>query len=104
MRNLPILFSLALFGSALLSFSVQPILGKMLLPMVGGAPAGWIVALAFFQLSLLAGYGVARLIGEFFREPDAHLGLLLAGATMGQLLSLPMVLVGAWLIWRARRV
>ena len=53
--------------------------------------------------ALLAGYGVARLIGEFFREPDAHLGLLLAGATMGQLLSLPMVLVGAWLIWRSRR-
>jgi len=53
--------------------------------------------------ALLAGYGVARLIGEFFREPDAYLGLLLAGATMGQLLSLPMVLVGAWLIWRSRR-
>jgi phosphatidylglycerol---prolipoprotein diacylglyceryl transferase len=53
--------------------------------------------------ALLAGYGVARLVGEFFREPDAHLGFLLAGATMGQLLSLPMVLVGAWLIWRARR-
>ena len=53
--------------------------------------------------ALLAGYGVARLIGEFFREPDAHLGFLLAGATMGQLLSLPMVLVGAFLIWRARR-
>jgi len=52
---------------------------------------------------LLAGYGVARLIGEFFREPDAHLGFLLAGATMGQMLSLPMVLVGGWLIWRARR-
>ena len=53
--------------------------------------------------ALLAGYGVARLIGEIFREPDANLGLLLAGATMGQLLSLPMVLVGAWLIWRSRR-
>lgn len=53
--------------------------------------------------ALLAGYGVARLSGEFFREPDAHLGLLVAGATMGQLLSLPMVLAGAWLIWRSRR-
>jgi len=53
--------------------------------------------------ALLAGYGVARLIGEFFREPDAHLGFLLAGVTMGQMLSLPMVLVGGWLIWRARR-
>lgn len=75
MRHLPVLFSLSLFGSALLSFSVQPILGKMLLPMVGGAPAGWIVALAFFQLSLLAGYGVSYFLGRF--SPWVHaLGLL----------------------------
>ena len=53
--------------------------------------------------ALIAGYGVARLIGEFFREPDAHLGYLLGGVTMGQLLSLPMVAVGAWLILRGRR-
>lgn len=50
----------------------------------------------------LAGYGVARIIGEFFRQPDAHLGFLFAGATMGQLLSLPMVAIGAWLILRAK--
>jgi phosphatidylglycerol---prolipoprotein diacylglyceryl transferase len=50
----------------------------------------------------LAGYGVARIIGEVFRQPDEHLGFLVAGITMGQLLSLPMVLVGAWLILRAR--
>ena len=43
----------------------------------------------------LVGYGVARIIGELFRQPDAFLGFLFAGATMGQLLSLPMVLVGA---------
>jgi phosphatidylglycerol:prolipoprotein diacylglycerol transferase len=52
----------------------------------------------------LAGYGLARFIGEIFRQPDAHLGFLFAGATMGQLLSLPMVAVGAWLVlrgWRA---
>ncbi len=54
--------------------------------------------------AFLAGYGVARIIGEFFRQPDAHLGFLWAGATMGQLLSFPMVLVGAWLIWRAKPV
>ena len=50
----------------------------------------------------LAGYGVARIIGEMFREPDAVLGFLLGGLTMGQLLSAPMVLLGLWLIWRAR--
>lgn len=54
--------------------------------------------------ALIAGYGVARLIGEFFREPDAHLGYLLGGITMGQLLSLPMVVIGAWLILRSRPV
>ena len=53
--------------------------------------------------ALIAGYGVARLIGEFFREPDAHLGYLPGGVTMGQLLSLPMVAIGAWLILRSRR-
>lgn len=52
--------------------------------------------------TFLAGYGVARGIGELFRQPDAHLGFLLAGATMGQLLSVPMVLVGVWLIQRGR--
>ena len=50
----------------------------------------------------LCGYGVARITGEFFREPDAFLGFLAFGATMGQLLSLPMVAVGLWLILRVR--
>lgn len=53
------LFSLALFTSAALMFSVQPMIGKMLLPIVGGTPAGWIVAMAFFQMALLAGYTLA---------------------------------------------
>ena len=48
----------------------------------------------------LAGYGLARITGEFFREPDAFLGFLFAGVTMGQLLSIPMVLAGIWLIRR----
>lgn len=49
----------------------------------------------------LVGYGLSRITVEFFREPDAHLGYLSGGATMGQLLSLPMVLVGLLLIWQA---
>jgi phosphatidylglycerol:prolipoprotein diacylglycerol transferase len=56
----------------------------------------------FVAGAFLAGYGVARFIGEFFRQPDAFLGFLFAGATMGQLLSLPMILVGGWLMLRAR--
>ncbi|MBK1661587.1 prolipoprotein diacylglyceryl transferase [Paracraurococcus ruber] len=52
--------------------------------------------------AFLAGYGLARVVGEVFREPDAFLGFLFAGATMGQLLSVPMILVGLWLMARAR--
>ncbi|MFO0985819.1 MAG: prolipoprotein diacylglyceryl transferase [Alphaproteobacteria bacterium] len=50
-----------------------------------------------------AGYGVARIVGEFFREPDAHLGYLLGPITMGMVLSLPLVIVGVFFIWRARK-
>jgi phosphatidylglycerol:prolipoprotein diacylglycerol transferase len=50
----------------------------------------------------LIGYGVFRIIGEFFREPDNFLGYLWAGATMGQLLSIPMILVGLVLVAAAR--
>lgn len=56
----------------------------------------------FLTGAFLAGYGVARSIGEIFRQPDAHLGFLFAGATMGQLLSLPMILAGVYLMTRAR--
>ena len=50
----------------------------------------------------LCGYAVARIIGEYFREPDAFLGFLSFGTTMGQILSIPMLLAGLWLIARAR--
>ena len=51
-----------------------------------------------------AGYGIARILGELWREPDAHLGYLHGGwLTMGMLLSLPLLAFGAWLIVRALR-
>jgi phosphatidylglycerol:prolipoprotein diacylglycerol transferase len=50
----------------------------------------------------LCGYAVARVIGEYFREPDAFLGFLAFGATMGQILSIPMFLVGLWMVIQAR--
>lgn len=46
----------------------------------------------------LAGYGSARFYVEFYREPDAHLGVLSAGMSMGQWLSLPMIIAGIALI------
>ncbi|MDM7950411.1 prolipoprotein diacylglyceryl transferase [Hydrogenophaga sp.] len=45
------------------------------------------------------GYGVLRFIAEFFREPDAYLGLLSLGMSMGQWLCVPMIVGGAGLWW-----
>ena len=88
------------------------LLGAVLLWLVwrrGALKTPGLVAGTFF-----AGYGCARFVVEFVRQPDAQfisdtnpLGLALHtmgyGLTMGQLLSLPMILTGAILIWRARR-
>ncbi len=70
----------------------------------------WIVRTRFRGLDrpgeiggwFLAGYGVARFTVEFMRQPDAHLGLLWFDLSMGQLLSIPLILFGAYQIWRAR--
>ena len=74
----------------------------------------WLVMLAFSRREsirarfgcltgiFLVGYGLARTTCEFFRQPDIYLGYLLGGATMGQLLCLPMLAAGTWLIVRAR--
>jgi phosphatidylglycerol:prolipoprotein diacylglycerol transferase len=48
-------------------------------------------------------YGLARAFCEFFREPDPQLGFLWGGLTMGMLLSLPMILGGALIIWLVLR-
>jgi phosphatidylglycerol:prolipoprotein diacylglycerol transferase len=53
--------------------------------------------------AFLLGYGIFRSIAELFREPDMHIGFLAFGTTMGQWLSLPMILFGAFLIFRAKR-
>jgi phosphatidylglycerol:prolipoprotein diacylglycerol transferase len=55
-------------------------------------PAGNVAGL------FLLGYGTARFIIEFFREPDAHLGLLSMGMSMGQWLCVPMIAAGLGLI------
>jgi phosphatidylglycerol:prolipoprotein diacylglycerol transferase len=56
----------------------------------------------FVAGAFLTGYGVARIVSEFFRQPDIQLGFLVGGATMGQLLSIPVLLAGLYFIWRAR--
>jgi phosphatidylglycerol:prolipoprotein diacylglycerol transferase len=60
-------------------------------------PTGQVSAL------FLIGYGMLRFIAEFGREPDAFLGLLAFGLSMGQWLCLPMIAAGAWLFARSTR-
>ncbi len=57
----------------------------------------WLVCGTFF-----VGYGLFRVFAELFREPDIQIGYLAGGLTMGMILSIPMILVGIWLIMRAR--
>jgi len=53
--------------------------------------------------AFLVGYGVFRFVAEYFREPDAFLGLLALNMSMGQWLCVPMVVAGVWLMrWSAR--
>ena len=49
------------------------------------------------------GYGVARFVCEFFREPDTQLGFFWGALTMGMLLSLPLILAGIAFLWAANR-
>ena len=59
------LFTLTTFLSALLLFAVQPMFAKMVLPVLGGSPSVWAVAMLFFQAALLAGYCYAHLLLRF---------------------------------------
>src|SRR3954467_8051851 len=59
-RLILVVYTLSIFVSALLLFSVQPLFTKMVLPRLGGSPAVWSVAMVFFQSLLLAGYAYAH--------------------------------------------
>jgi hypothetical protein len=61
-------FSLTAFAGALLLFLVQPMVGKMLLPRLGGSPAVWNTCMLFFQAALLAGYAWAHLLARIPRQ------------------------------------
>ena len=73
------------------------LLGVIMLMLWG---RGWLHQHGRVTGVLLAGYGVARSMIEFVREPDAQIGLLLDSVSMGQLLSVPMIIFGAYLIMR----
>lgn len=64
----------------------------------GALKSPGVIAGCFF-----AGYALSRILVEFFREPDAHIGYLFGGwLTMGMLLSTPMFLIGLWAMLTAR--
>jgi spermidine synthase len=74
-------FALALFTSAALLFWVQPLVAKMLLPLLGGAPSVWNTCMVFFQALLLAGYAYALLLSQRLslrNQAILHAVLLLA--------------------------
>lgn len=93
-RLTPLLFALAIFTSASLVFVVQPMVTKLVLPMLGGSPAVWNTAMVFFQAALLGGYFYAHLlqrVASIKLQVAIHLILLLAAA-----LFLPLHING-WL-------
>src|SRR5215510_4143604 len=55
-------YTLTTFLSALLLFSIQPLFAKMVLPVLGGSPSVWAMAVFFFQAALLVGYCYAHLL------------------------------------------
>ncbi len=77
-------FALALFTSAALLFWVQPLIAKMLLPLLGGVPSVWNTCMLFFQALLLAGYAYALLISQHLslRNQAILHTLLLLGAAL----------------------
>ena len=74
------LFASTLFLSAFLSFAAEPMVARMVLPILGGAPMVWNSCVMFFQLALLAGYGYAYGASRqqnVRRQLILHAGLLL---------------------------
>src|SRR6516165_2229358 len=73
-------YALTMFVSAGLLFLVQPMIARMVLLLLGGAPAVWTTCMLFFQMLLLAGYAYADLAPRFLgvrRHALVHLVLIL---------------------------
>lgn len=71
------LYSITVLASAFLLFGVQPIAGRMLLPVLGGVPGAWTACLLFFQTALLLGYGWGEALSRI-RSVRTRIGLHLA--------------------------
>src|ERR1700730_15242690 len=93
-RLVLIVYTAAIFVSALLLFSVQPLFTKMVLPRLGGSPAVWSVAMVFFQSLLLGGSGSRHYLMQIRNRmiPVAiHLVLLVVA-----FLTLPLSIASGW--------
>lgn len=76
------LYALSIFLAAALLFVVQPMVGKGLLPLLGGAPAVWTTCMLFFQSALLAGYAYAHGLSTRLKpaaQLPIHAAILSAG-------------------------
>jgi hypothetical protein len=91
---LPALFTVTLFVSAGLLFLVQPLLARMVLPLLGGTPAVWNTCMVFFQAVLLAGYGYAH-VGPALLGDRRHAVLHLVVLAL-PFLVLPLIIPEAW--------
>jgi phosphatidylglycerol:prolipoprotein diacylglycerol transferase len=58
----------------------------------------------FLSGVFLVGYACSRGFIEFFREPDPHIGFLFSNFTMGQVLSIPLIVVGLYLMYYRKRI
>ncbi len=86
--------------SQLYQFALEGMLLLVIMLWFTSRPRPVLAASGLFAL----GYGVLRFTAEFFREPDAHLGFQAFGwLTRGQLLCIPMILLGVYLLFRAYR-
>ena len=85
--------------SQLYEFALEGVLLFVLLWWFSRRPRAMGAVSALF----LIGYGLSRFLVEFTREPDSFLGLLALGLTMGQWLTVPMVVIGVWLLWWSTR-
>src|SRR5438876_8934366 len=83
------LFSITLFVSAFLLFLVQPIVGKLILPKLGGTPQVWNTCMVFFQSALLLGYAYTHSVSTRLKLRQQ---LMLHGA----LLALPVLVLLAF--------
>src|SRR5262249_31599516 len=90
-RLVLVVYTAAIFVSALLLFSVQPLFTKMVLPRLGGSPAVWSVAMVFFQSLLLSGYAYAHVLMQIRNRtiPVAVHLVLLGVAPFALPLSIP---------------